>query len=79
MGCDQRGYYPVDTPVAFQSTHPHGVRLVVLLVTLFGHQFQSTHPHGVRHMYTYIGVRFEDVSIHAPAWGATIIKPEKGG
>ena len=36
-------------------------------------KFQSTHPRGVRHA---VEVGFHDrqaVSIHAPAWGATII------
>ena len=32
----------------FQSTHPHGVRLSVVLTSLSGKLFQSTHPHGVR-------------------------------
>ena len=33
-------------------------------------QFQSTHPHGVRHLLhaRHVGA---EVSIHAPAWGAT--------
>ena len=32
----------------FQSTHPHGVRLLTLLQILILLTFQSTHPHGVR-------------------------------
>ena len=32
----------------FQSTHPHGVRLVGYGDTLWAIAFQSTHPHGVR-------------------------------
>ena len=37
-------------PLAFQSTHPHGVRpdLSKMYVQSLG--FQSTHPHGVRHI-----------------------------
>ena len=35
--------------------------------------FQSTHPHGVRRFLALLlSFRFV-VSIHAPAWGATII------
>ena len=32
----------------FQSTHPHGVRLLVLRYLNLPRPFQSTHPHGVR-------------------------------
>ena len=41
--------------VAFQSTHPHGVRL--LHIDLLWHivQFQSTHPHGVRLFFSASG------------------------
>ena len=76
----------------FQSTHPHGVRRVVLNAhtiyegfnprTRMGcdvevtegwgeNKFQSTHPHGVRRSIT-IDVHAICVSIHAPAWGATL-------
>ena len=34
---------------AFQSTHPHGVRLTKTEVLRQYRTFQSTHPHGVRH------------------------------
>ncbi len=33
----------------FQSTHPHGVRLVIQNAVIYSKLFQSTHPHGVRH------------------------------
>ena len=32
----------------FQSTHPHGVRLVLNFFNRLSMRFQSTHPHGVR-------------------------------
>ena len=32
----------------FQSTHPHGVRLLSLAAVMTFGGFQSTHPHGVR-------------------------------
>ena len=34
-------------------------------------RFQSTHPRGVRHASCFITLTYTDVSIHAPAWGAT--------
>ena len=36
---------------AFQSTHPHGVRLTKTEVLRQYRTFQSTHPHGVRPLY----------------------------
>ena len=33
--------------------------------------FQSTHPHGVRRVVVRVGIELTQVSIHAPAWGAT--------
>ena len=35
--------------------------------------FQSTHPHGVRRYAIKLCCRVHDVSIHAPARGATVI------
>ncbi len=35
-------------------------------------KFQSTHPHGVRLRINVLHVLRGDISIHAPAWGATI-------
>ena len=55
----------------FQSTHPRGVRLYHRAAREHYVEFQSTHPRGVR---LGAGRRFcdEAVSIHAPAWGATV-------
>ena len=55
----------------FQSTHPHGVRLTTKEVKMLSIVFQSTHPHGVRPERGWESDRFNQVSIHAPAWGAT--------
>ena len=55
----------------FQSTHPHGVRLSSYLSRLLACVFQSTHPHGVRHEHHQRKHRSCQVSIHAPARGAT--------
>ena len=59
----------------FQSTHPHGVRLLPSMVTLAKVLFQSTHPHGVRRLNLFIDRLPMSVSIHAPAWGATVVSP----
>ena len=54
----------------FQSTHPHGVRHHSVWVLCLQIRFQSTHPHGVR-LKPLPPSHFSQVSIHAPAWGAT--------
>ena len=36
-------------------------------------KFQSTHPRGVRRLYRFTGQAGEEISIHAPARGATMI------
>ena len=58
-------------PLLFQSTHPHGVRLTMIGSIIGGAMFQSTHPHGVRQSASDVRLQKIDVSIHAPAWGAT--------
>ena len=56
----------------FQSTHPHGVRLLSVLPWKYLKSlFQSTHPHGVRPLLAVALIVPEVVSIHAPARGAT--------
>ena len=71
MGCDIFGDLRDAMTEKFQSTHPHGVRLNEVVDCLILGRFQSTHPHGVR----LEGACFYSVykvSIHAPAWGATV-------
>ena len=48
MGCDLMALVKAAFAGAFQSTHPHGVRLAMVVDLIFGVRFQSTHPHGVR-------------------------------
>ena len=55
----------------FQSTHPRGVRPEPFTQSLKKELFQSTHPRGVRHSGKGLVQGLLDVSIHAPAWGAT--------
>ena len=44
--------------------------LLVAAVVVAG--FQSTHPRGVRRSYSSARQAVLEVSIHAPAWGATV-------
>ena len=55
----------------FQSTHPRGVRLRTCLERSNLKRFQSTHPRGVRPDVYEDFEEFLDISIHAPARGAT--------
>ena len=55
----------------FQSTPPHGGRPIYLLDRKMEVVFQSTPPHGGRRVNAWSHGGREDVSIHAPAWGAT--------
>ncbi len=61
--------------VAFQSTHPHGVRRLSLHGAFAANGFQSTHPHGVRLLPLILPHFKKEVSIHAPARGATWMLP----
>ena len=56
----------------FQSTHPRGVRHLLHKETVHHRKFQSTHPRGVRHGRIHAIGAASNVSIHAPAWGATV-------
>ena len=52
--------FPVEEicKVAFQFTHPHGVRLTLFVCNVSGFLFQFTHPHGVRQQgYRYLTVK----------------------
>ena len=57
--------------MVFQSTHPHGVRLHHPGRAVPLAEFQSTHPHGVRRVVALVLGLEREVSIHAPARGAT--------
>ena len=71
-GVRLRSTEPSTAPVMwFQSTHPRGVRPCGPARTAPCALFQSTHPRGVRLSWIPSGAWHEDVSIHAPAWGAT--------
>ena len=71
VGCDLLMTTVVGSSGSFQSTHPRGVRRWVLTERPVALLFQSTHPRGVRPAGRRKRRRARDVSIHAPAWGAT--------
>ncbi len=50
VGCDQRDRETLRRLIQFQSTHPRGVRLYVVLSGCSVTKFQSTHPRGVRRL-----------------------------
>jgi len=56
----------------FQSTHPRGVRRIGISYQTQNFLFQSTHPRGVRLIASIFLSNGREVSIHAPARGATI-------
>ena len=58
-------------PRPFQSTHPRGVRHQLSKRDAQLFLFQSTHPRGVRRGKDARSRHSINVSIHAPAWGAT--------
>jgi len=60
-------------PVSFQSTRPRGARRSSTSRPVGPEMFQSTRPRGARPGKIVMECRFIDVSIHAPAWGATFL------
>jgi len=70
-GCDGVTAASTDDDLAFQPTHPHGVRPNQLAIVSLSNQFQPTHPHGVRPNFRKFLNPADKVSTHAPARGAT--------
>ena len=60
-----------DHPAMFQSTRPRGARLAQSTYWRSASSFQSTRPRGARRKPAYIPWEALQVSIHAPAGGAT--------
>jgi len=57
--------------IKFQSTRPRGARLMSESNAPRKPEFQSTRPRGARPKLMLLRMRRLQVSIHAPAWGAT--------
>ena len=73
MGGDPAGVDGVFWCTMFQSTPPRGGRPAISRYLRRLLRFQSTPPRGGRRPYRVGAVpRVERVSIHAPAWGATL-------
>ena len=50
---------------------------LTLIVTNSQREFQSTHPHGCDYTHHHFPLRLIIISIHAPAWGATLRTSQK--
>ncbi len=61
----------IPAAATFQSTRPQGARRTQSMPCLFFCMFQSTRPQGARHGNIAGAHRQRNVSIHAPAGGAT--------
>ncbi len=72
MGSDQNCIISSASIPAFQSTLPHGERHAQTEQIDTANQFQSTLPHGERQTISLASMLDPMVSIHAPAWGATL-------
>ena len=59
-------------PTMFQSTLPRGERLTTTQTIYLRYLFQSTLPRGERQLFGNAKLILFCVSIHAPAWGATL-------
>ena len=76
VGCDRPKRQGSTSGFPFQSTHPRGVRPVTGgMAAISANKFQSTHPRGVRPASPSRPPLCQQVSIHAPAWGATAARP----
>ncbi len=64
--------------IRFQSTHPHGVRRRINITSASKTGFNPRTPHGVRLQVCSLQVCSMQVSIHAPARGATLSSPCAG-
>ena len=60
--------------LGFQSTRPRGARHTGSKASRAHRAFQSTRPRGARHVVRCRCQLGQDVSIHAPTWGATCAK-----
>ena len=71
MGRDILRQRPIQRLALFQSTRPRGARPPRALHFPDDKRFQSTRPRGARHALSCRPAGLDEVSIHAPAWGAT--------
>ncbi len=72
MGCDQNRRRKRNSRCCFNPRTRVGCDYPQTDQDFFFSPFQSTHPRGVRHVEPFDVLAVDDVSIHAPAWGATV-------
>ena len=77
-GSDDFTFADMDNISAFQSTLPQGERLLLYASIHCFKRFQSTLPQGERHGRRHSNFQGLQISIHAPARGATLYCPIKG-
>ena len=70
-GCDKLYFGFYDTHKHFNPRTREGCDSIRIMHAIFGTLFQSTHPRGVRLIGDFRDMPFDDISIHAPARGAT--------
>ncbi len=78
VGRDSLGQSAPFHTTMFQSTRPRGARRARRRYPLRIRSFQSTRPRGARPLKVHAVNMAGQVSIHAPAWGATRITPHHG-
>ena len=66
--------YSFRAPRHFNPRTRMGCDTVRVIYSASRARFQSTHPHGVRPKTMRRAARKHSISIHAPAWGATILR-----
>ena len=74
VGRDASHCRPPSRKPWFQSTRPRGARPIHGADLGFEAMFQSTRPRGARRRAVGDVPNVSDVSIHAPAWGATAMR-----
>ena len=76
MGCDTSSTYTTTSARAFQSTHPHGVRRFASLFKSITKCFNPRTRMGCDLREDAASFDEDEVSIHAPAWGATSLRAQ---
>ena len=76
-GSDKTINYNNSNDNKFQSTLPRGERLFIAFNAAAFQLFQSTLPRGERPARAYFNICSSDISIHAPARGATDVLAER--
>ena len=74
MGSDSQAPLTAQQRIEFQSTLPRGERHDWTDPQVWAKAFQSTLPRGERLIFNDARRMAERVSIHAPAWGATMVR-----